>query len=61
MLAFDRMVNIVFFGLQLKATMQRAEGLVGNVDRENMVKVGIISGPFTSMGPHRTTEVFEIG
>jgi len=55
MLAFDRMVNAVFFGLQLKATMQGAEGLVGNVDRENMVKVGILSGPFTSMGPHKTT------
>ncbi|KAL7543686.1 hypothetical protein ACHAXR_012984 [Thalassiosira sp. AJA248-18] len=55
MLAFDRMANAVFFGLQLKTEAQAAQGLVGNVDRENMFKVGILSGPFTSMGPHRTT------
>lgn len=55
MLAFDRMVNAVFFGLQLKSIIHKAEGLMGNVDRDNMFKVGIVSGPFTSMGPHRTT------
>jgi len=55
MLAFDRMVNAVFFGLQLKNVVQEAQGLVGNVDRQNMFKVGVLSGPFTSMGPHRTT------
>lgn len=55
MLAFDRMVNAVFFGLQLKSNIQGIKGLVGNVDRENMFKVGVLSGPFTSMGPHRTT------
>mmetsp|Transcript_741 Transcript_741/g.1169 ORF Transcript_741/g.1169 Transcript_741/m.1169 type:complete len:234 (+) Transcript_741:42-743(+) len=55
MLAFDRMVNAVFFGLQLKNVMQDIQGLSGNVDRDNMFKVGVLSGPFTSMGPHRTT------
>jgi len=55
MLAFDRMVNAVFFGLQLKNVMQDVQGLSGNVDRENMFKLGVLSGPFTSMGPHRTT------
>ena len=28
---------------------------MGSVDRENMFKVGVLSGPFTSMGPHKTT------
>lgn len=55
MLAFDRMAHAVTFGLQLKSTLQGAEDLVGSVDRENMFKVGILSGPFTSMGPHKTT------
>ena len=55
MLAFDRMANAVTFGLNLKAAVQGANDLVGSVDRENMFKVGIISGPFTSMGPHKTT------
>jgi class 3 adenylate cyclase len=55
MLAFDRMAHAVTFGLSLKSTLQRAEDLVGNVDRDNMFKVGILSGPFTSMGPHKTT------
>ncbi|KAL7533230.1 hypothetical protein ACHAWF_004399 [Thalassiosira exigua] len=55
MLAFDRMVNAVFFGLQLKTALNGVKGLVGNVDVNNMFKVGILSGPFTSMGPHKTT------
>jgi len=55
MLAFDRMVHAVSFGLRLKSTVGRATDLVGNVDKENMFKVGIVSGPFTSMGPHKTT------
>ena len=56
MLAFHRMVNAVFFGLQLKAAVREgAEDLLGRVERENMFKVGILSGPFTSMGPHHTT------
>ncbi|KAL7532831.1 hypothetical protein ACHAXR_004878 [Thalassiosira sp. AJA248-18] len=56
MLAFDRMAHAVTFGLQLKSTLQgAAEDLLGNVDRENMFKIGIMSGPFTSMGPHKIT------
>lgn len=47
MLAFDRMVNAVFFGMQLKSVMKEVQGLVGSVDRENMFKVGVLSGPFT--------------
>mmetsp|Transcript_30112 Transcript_30112/g.51259 ORF Transcript_30112/g.51259 Transcript_30112/m.51259 type:complete len:109 (-) Transcript_30112:112-438(-) len=35
--------------------MQGVGNLFGNVNRENMFKVGIVSGPYTSMGPHRTT------
>lgn len=55
MLAFDRMAHAVTFGLQLKTALQGADDLVGSVDRDNMFKVGILSGPFTSMGPHKTT------
>jgi len=57
MLAFDRMAHAVTFGLNLKATVLQgsANDLVGSVDRENMFKVGVLSGPFTSMGPHKTT------
>ena len=55
MLAFDTMAHAVTFGLQLKAAVQQAGDLVGRVDRQNMFKVGIVSGPFTSMGPHKTT------
>ena len=56
MLAFDRMAHAVTFGLQLKSTLQPGvTDLVGNHDLSNMYKVGILSGPFTSMGPHKTT------
>lgn len=55
MLAFDRLVNAVFFGLQLKAAVPSVQGLAGNVNHETMFKIGIVSGVFTSMGPHRTT------
>jgi len=55
MLAFDRMAHAVTFGLQLKSTLQGVDDLVGSADRDNMFKVGIISGAFTSMGPHKTT------
>ena len=55
MLAFDTMTRAVNFGLELKAAVQKADDLVGGVDRENLFKVGILSGPFTSMGPHKTT------
>ena len=55
MLAFDRMAHVVTFGLSLKSTLEGAHELVGSVDRDSMFKVGILSGPFTSMGPHKTT------
>ena len=55
MIAFDRMVTAVFFGLQLNSMLQGAEDLVETVDRDAMFKVGILSGPFTSMGPHQIT------
>merc|ERR1719223_721185 len=48
------MAHAVTFGLNLKASLSNLD-LLGNVDRENMFKVGILSGPFTSMGPHKTT------
>jgi class 3 adenylate cyclase len=54
MLAFDRMAHAVTFGLNLKSTLSNCD-LLGDVDYENMFKVGILSGPFTSMGPHKTT------
>ena len=55
MIAFDRMVSAVTFGLQIKSNLQGVDELVGTVDRDNMFKVGIVSGPFTSMGPHKIT------
>eukprot|EP00584_Thalassiosira_punctigera_P027917 CAMPEP_0172576824 /NCGR_PEP_ID=MMETSP1067-20121228/137919_1 /TAXON_ID=265564 ORGANISM="Thalassiosira punctigera, Strain Tpunct2005C2" /NCGR_SAMPLE_ID=MMETSP1067 /ASSEMBLY_ACC=CAM_ASM_000444 /LENGTH=1016 /DNA_ID=CAMNT_0013369499 /DNA_START=288 /DNA_END=3335 /DNA_ORIENTATION=- len=55
MLAFDRMAHAVTFGLSLKDSLERAGSLLGNVDLENMFKVGIVSGSFTSMEPHKTT------
>ncbi|EJK47479.1 hypothetical protein THAOC_33797 [Thalassiosira oceanica] len=55
MLAFDRMSNAVKFGLALKAGLRDVRGLDGQCDRDAMFKVGILSGPFTSMGPHKTT------
>lgn len=54
MLAFDRMAHAVTFGLNLKSALSNVE-LLGNADYENMFKVGILSGPFTAMGPHKTT------
>ena len=54
MLAFDRMAHAVTFGLNLKSSMSNID-LLGNVDYENMFKVGILTGPFTAMGPHKTT------
>ena len=50
MLAFARMAHAVTFGLQLKSCLHEVSSLLGNVDRENMFKVGILSGPFTAMG-----------
>ncbi|KAL3797948.1 hypothetical protein HJC23_013186 [Cyclotella cryptica] len=55
LLAFDRMANAVMFGLQLNATLHELTGLTGQVDIECMFKVGIVSGPFTSMSPNPVT------
>jgi len=55
MLAFDRMANAVTFGLQLTSGIYGVNNLEGNVDKVKMFKVGILSGPFTAMGPHKTT------
>jgi len=55
MLAFDRMASAVSFGIALKSSIDEVSGLVGEVHRSKMFKVGIVSGPFTSMGPHKTT------
>ncbi|KAL3792439.1 hypothetical protein HJC23_001557 [Cyclotella cryptica] len=49
MIAFDRMANAVNFGLQL---VNDSVALVGRVD---VFKIGIVTGEYTSMGPHRTT------
>ena len=48
MLAFDRMATAVFFGLQLVTEFPKA-------NNNDIFKVGIVTGPFTSMGPHKTT------
>ena len=55
MLAFDRMAHAVTFGLNLNSAVSNSRDLLGNVGYENMFKVGILSGPFTAMGPHKTT------
>lgn len=49
MLAFDRMVNAVFFGLQLVRTLDE------KLYRDDVFKIGIVTGAFTSMGPHKTS------
>ena len=51
MIAFDTMAHAVTFGLALNDVVTKTT-MVNNV---NMFKVGIVSGPFTSMGPHKTT------
>jgi len=54
MLAFGRIANAVSFGLRLVEAIDRAP-LKGNIDRSKMFKIGIHTGPFTSMGPHTVT------
>ena len=49
MLAFDRMASAVFFGIQLVSSMEN------KMDRDDIFKIGIVTGPYTSMGPHKTT------
>ena len=50
MLAFDRMANAVSFGLNLVNDMAARDD-----HTDIFFKVGMVSGPFTSMGPHKTT------
>jgi class 3 adenylate cyclase len=57
MLAFHKIEQAVMFGLKLMARIREGgakEQLLGDVDCENMYKIGIVSGPFTAMGPHKT-------
>jgi hypothetical protein len=49
MLAFDRMANAEFFLLQLVSDMEDKYYL------GDIFKIGIMTGAFTSMGPHKTT------
>lgn len=49
LLAFDRMASAVTFGLQLSTSLHELTGLLGELDIKCMFKVGIVSGPFTSM------------
>ena len=62
MIAFDTMAHAVTFGLSLNSSILRDDDVVSNslvgknnVNRSAMFKIGIVSGPFTSMGPHKTT------
>ena len=57
MLAFEKTSQAVMFGLKLMASIRKGarEHLLGDVDCDRMYKIGIVSGPFTSMGPHKTT------
>ena len=49
MLAFDRMASAVYFGTELIHSMET------KMDRTDIFKIGIVTGPYTSMGPHKTT------
>lgn len=58
MLAFGSVDKAVLFGVQLMESIREGgakEHLLGDVDCQNMYKIGIVSGPFTSMGPHKTS------
>jgi class 3 adenylate cyclase len=58
MLAFGSVDKAVMFGMMLMESIREGgakEHLLGDVDCENMYKIGIVSGPFTSMGPHKTS------
>jgi class 3 adenylate cyclase len=48
-LAFDRMMSGVMFGLQLKSAIHEVTGLRGDVNKECMFKIGIVTGAFESM------------
>eukprot|EP00984_Skeletonema_dohrnii_P002740 scaffold949_cov160-Skeletonema_dohrnii-CCMP3373.AAC.6 len=58
MLAFSSVDKAVSFGLKLNESIREGgakEHLLGDVDCDKMYKIGIVSGPFTSMGPHKTS------
>jgi len=58
MLAFGKVDQAVMFGLKLIASIREGgakEQLLGDVDCDKMYKIGIVNGPFTSMGPHKTS------
>jgi class 3 adenylate cyclase len=58
MLAFGKIDQAVMFGLKLMASIRDGgakEHLLGDVDCDKMYKIGIVSGPFLSMGPHKTS------
>lgn len=58
MLAFEDVIKAVTFGVNLMASIREGgakEQLLGSVDCDRMYKIGIVSGPFTSMGPHKTS------
>lgn len=52
MLAFDRIENGIKFGLDLKEDVIKNAKLYGNVDKKIIFRIGIVWGPFLSMGPH---------
>mmetsp|Transcript_26635 Transcript_26635/g.39591 ORF Transcript_26635/g.39591 Transcript_26635/m.39591 type:complete len:686 (-) Transcript_26635:736-2793(-) len=54
MLAFGKMAKAVSFGLRLVESTARAP-LEGDIDRSKIFKIGVHTGPFTSMGPHTVT------
>eukprot|EP00521_Asterionellopsis_glacialis_P009512 CAMPEP_0195286954 /NCGR_PEP_ID=MMETSP0707-20130614/4211_1 /TAXON_ID=33640 /ORGANISM="Asterionellopsis glacialis, Strain CCMP134" /LENGTH=709 /DNA_ID=CAMNT_0040346657 /DNA_START=93 /DNA_END=2222 /DNA_ORIENTATION=+ len=55
MLAFGSRENAVRFGLTLMEAIQRTAAFHPNVNRRALIKVGIHTGHFTSMGPHAIT------
>lgn len=58
MLAFSSVDKAVSFGLKLNESIREGgakERLLGDVDCDKMYKIGIVSGAYTSMGPHKTS------
>ncbi len=52
MLAFDRIENGIKFGLDLKEDVIKNSKLNGDINKEITFRIGIVWGPFLSMGPH---------
>jgi len=55
MLAFASRENAVKFGLSLIDAIQQNAAFHPNVNRRGLIKIGIHTGHFTSMGPHAIT------